>query len=39
VIRELYAKWNIDVVAAPRAVNCDATKRGLVSELVVRNYR
>jgi DNA adenine methylase len=37
-MRELYAKFNIDVVAAPRAVNCDATKRGLVSEIVVRNY-
>jgi DNA adenine methylase len=38
VIRELYAKFNIDVVAAPRAVNCDASKRGPVRELVVRNY-
>ncbi len=38
VIRELYAQFNLDVVAAPRAVNCDATKRGLVREVVVRNY-
>jgi DNA adenine methylase len=37
-IRELYARWRIDVVAAPRAINCDARGRGLVSEVVVRNY-
>ena len=38
LIRELYAKFNIDRVAAPRAINCNASRRGLVSELVVRNY-
>jgi DNA adenine methylase len=38
LIRELYAKFRIDTVAAPRAINCNATRRGLVSELVVRNY-
>jgi DNA adenine methylase len=37
-IRELYKKFRIDLVAAPRAINCDATRRGLVSEVVVRNY-
>ncbi|MFO0714685.1 MAG: DNA adenine methylase [Sandaracinus sp.] len=37
-IRELYAKLRIDTVAAPRAINCDARGRGLVSEVVVRNY-
>lgn len=37
-IRELYADFRIDRVVAPRAVNCDARRRGLVSELVVRNY-
>jgi DNA adenine methylase len=37
-IRELYARFRIDTVAAPRAINCDAEKRGLVSEVVVRNY-
>ena len=26
------------VVAAPRAINCDARGRGLVSEVLVRNY-
>jgi DNA adenine methylase len=37
-IRDLYRKFRLDVVAAPRAINCDATRRGLVSEVVVRNY-
>jgi DNA adenine methylase len=37
-IRELYAKFHIDTVAAPRAINCDSSRRGLVSEVVVRNY-
>ncbi|MDQ3032472.1 MAG: DNA adenine methylase [Myxococcota bacterium] len=37
-IRDLYARWRIDVVAAARAVSCDARGRGLVSEVVVRNY-
>jgi DNA adenine methylase len=37
-IRDLYAKFRIDTVAAPRAINCDSTRRGLVSEVVVRNY-
>ena len=37
-VRDLYAAFRIDVVAAPRAINCDATRRGLVSEVVVRNY-
>jgi DNA adenine methylase len=37
-IRGLYAKFNIDVIAAPRSINCDAKKRGPVAEVVVRNY-
>ena len=37
-IRNLYGTYNIDTVAAPRAINCDPTKRGKVSELLVRNY-
>jgi DNA adenine methylase len=37
-IRELYRNFAIDTVAAPRAINCDAKKRGKVSELIVRNY-
>ncbi|MGB5372736.1 MAG: DNA adenine methylase [Polyangiales bacterium] len=37
-IRKLYHEFKVDTVAAPRAINCDATKRGRVSEVVVRNY-
>ncbi|MGF1466536.1 MAG: DNA adenine methylase [Sandaracinaceae bacterium] len=37
-IRELYAGFPVTTVAAPRAVNCDGRGRGLVSEVVVRNY-
>ena len=37
-IRDLYARWRIDTVAAARAINCDARRRGKVSEVVVRNY-
>jgi DNA adenine methylase len=39
LIRDLYRGYVIDVVLAPRAVNCDAKSRGPVRELVVRNYR
>ncbi|MDH3202284.1 MAG: DNA adenine methylase [Myxococcales bacterium] len=38
VIRKLYLDFRIDTVAAPRAINCNAKKRGNVIELVVRNY-
>jgi DNA adenine methylase len=37
-IRKLYADYDVTTVAAPRAINCDASKRGKVSEVVVRNY-
>ncbi len=39
LIRELYRGFTIDTVAAPRAINCNAKRRGKVSEVVVRNYR
>lgn len=38
IIRTLYADFRIDTVAAPRAINCNATKRGKITEIVVRNY-
>jgi DNA adenine methylase len=38
LIRDLYGGFKVDTVAAPRAINCDGTKRGKVSEVVVRNY-
>jgi len=37
-VRELYAEFRIDVVPAPRAINCRADRRGPVAEVVVRNY-
>lgn len=37
-IRDLYRRFEVDTVAAPRAINCDAAKRGKVTEVVVRNY-
>ena len=37
-VRELYKDYQVDTVAAPRAINCNAKKRGKVSEVVVRNY-
>jgi DNA adenine methylase len=37
-VRNLYSTFNIDTVAAPRAINCNAKKRGKVSEVVIRNY-
>lgn len=37
-IRELYARWNIDTVEAPRAINCNGQGRGRVAELLIRNY-
>jgi DNA adenine methylase len=37
-IKEQYAAYHITVVQAKRAVNSDATKRGEIDEVVVRNY-
>jgi DNA adenine methylase len=37
-VRALYAGYVIDVVSAPRSINCATSKRGPVNELVVRNY-
>jgi DNA adenine methylase len=37
-IRELYRGYQVDEVQAARAVSCDPTKRGSVTELVIRNY-
>ena len=38
-VRDLYRDFEIDRVAGARAINCDAAKRGKISEIVVRNYR
>jgi DNA adenine methylase len=37
-IKEQYAAYNIVIVQANRALNSDATQRGQVDEVVVRNY-
>ena len=37
-IKDLYKDYNISVVQAKRAVNSDASKRGLVEEVLIRNY-
>jgi len=37
-IKELYKEYNISFVKANRMINCDATKRGKVNEVVVTNY-
>jgi DNA adenine methylase len=39
LIHELYADFHVDIVSAPRLVNRDASKRGPVNEVLVRNYR
>ncbi|RLF97656.1 DNA adenine methylase [Thermococci archaeon] len=35
---ELYFKYIIERVPAKRYINCDATKRGEINELIIRNY-
>ncbi|HLK35297.1 MAG TPA: DNA adenine methylase [Polyangiaceae bacterium] len=37
-VRRLYAGFRIDRVSAPRSINSNATRRGKVGEVVVRNY-
>ncbi|MBI2176137.1 DNA adenine methylase [Candidatus Woesearchaeota archaeon] len=37
-IRELYSDFNIVTVKARRAINCIGAKRGVINEVVIRNY-
>lgn len=37
-IKGLYKGYNIALVKATRMINCDATKRGVIDEVVVTNY-
>lgn len=37
-IKNLYKDYNIRHVSARRMINCDATKRGAIKEIVVTNY-
>ena len=38
-IRELYSKYEMQVVTAPRFINCKGNQRGVVNELVISNLR
>lgn len=38
-VRDLYGRWNIHTIRAPRAVNAKADARGEVSEVLVTNRR
>ena len=37
-IKNLYKEYNISTVKARRMINCDATKRGAINEIVITNY-
>lgn len=37
-IKELYKDYNVSVVQAKRAINSDASKRGAIEEVLIRNY-
>ncbi|KKU98926.1 MAG: adenine methylase protein [Candidatus Jorgensenbacteria bacterium GW2011_GWC1_48_8] len=37
-IKDLYKKYRIETVSASRFINCDGSKRGKISELVIMNY-
>ena len=38
-IKNLYKGYNINLVKATRMINCDATKRGKINEVVITNYK
>jgi hypothetical protein len=37
-IRDIYSGYSINVVEAVRAINSDATGRGKVEEVLIKNY-
>ena len=37
-IKELYTGYTVEIVHAKRAINSDASKRGAVEEVLIRNY-
>jgi DNA adenine methylase len=37
-VRELYGTWTLRSVSARRNINCKATRRGAVAELLILNY-
>ena len=38
-LQKLYSGYNITVVSARRAINCNGNGKGSVTELVIRNYQ
>lgn len=38
-VHELYDKWHIDIVHARRSINRNASGRGAIKEVIVRNYK
>jgi DNA adenine methylase len=39
LINDLYKSFNKNIVHATRAINSDATKRGKIEEVIIRNYK
>lgn len=37
-IKDIYNQFNINIVKANRMINCDATKRGKINEVIITNY-
>ena len=37
-IYDQYSKYNIEIISAKRLVGADASKRGRIQEVIVRNY-
>lgn len=37
-IKDLYKEYNVTTVSAKRAINSDASKRGIIEEVLIRNY-
>lgn len=37
-IKDLYKGYKVNIVKATRMINCDATKRGKINEVVITNY-
>lgn len=38
LILDLYSKYRVEIVYAKRAINADASKRGKIPEVIIRNY-
>jgi len=38
IVKELYGRYNIKTISAPRAINCNPQKRGAIQELLILSY-